>query len=199
MAETNGTVSTTNTDTQTIDNAISQTTTDLQPDNTDYKALYDAMKADRDKLKGLNDKYSSQLKDYKHKETANLTDSERLKQELEDEQGRTAELEEKIAKIQSEKVFADKGFKPDEYKCFIDVMSEFGKVTEDNATKLSTQIIELINKRVAQEKELYENSLTANNTIQTKDTNNNSATQTDDFAAFREEAKRNAQMQKITL
>lgn len=198
MAENNTTVTTTNdnTDVQTTTSTDTQIDTSLQ-DNTDYKALYNAMKADRDKLKGLNDKYSSQLKDYKHKETANLSDSERLKQELEDEQGRTAELEEKIAKIQSEKVFADNGFKPDEYKGFIDIMSEFGRITEDNATKLSTQIVDLISKRVAQEKQLYENSLTANNTVQTKD--NNSATQTDDFAAFREEAKRNAQMQKITL
>lgn len=198
MAENNTTVTTTNdnTDVQTTTSTDTQIDTSLQ-DNTDYKALYNAMKADRDKLKGLNDKYSSQLKDYKHKETANLSDSERLKQELEDEQGRTAELEEKIAKIQSEKVFADNGFKPDEYKGFIDIMSEFGRITEDNATKLSTQIVDLISKRVAQEKQLYENSLTANNTVQTKD--NNSATQTDDFAAFREEAKRNAQMKKITL
>lgn len=198
MAENNTTVTTTNdnTDVQTTTSTDTQIDTSLQ-DNTDYKALYNAMKADRDKLKGLNDKYSSQLKDYKHKETANLSDSERLKQELEDEQGRTAELEEKIAKIQSEKVFADNGFKPDEYKGFIDIMSEFGRITEDNATKLSSQIVDLISKRVAQEKQLYENSLTANNTVQTKD--NNSATQTDDFAAFREEAKRNAQMQKITL
>lgn len=198
MAENNTTVTTTNdnTDVQTTTSTDYQIDTSLQ-DNTDYKALYNAMKADRDKLKGLNDKYSSQLKDYKHKETANLSDSERLKQELEDEQGRTAELEEKIAKIQSEKVFADNGFKPDEYKGFIDIMSEFGRITEDNATKLSTQIVDLISKRVAQEKQLYENSLTANNTVQTKD--NNSATQTDDFAAFREEAKRNAQMKKITL
>lgn len=198
MAENNTTVTTTNdnTDVQTTTSTDNQIDTSQQ-DNTDYKALYNAMKADRDKLKGLNDKYSSQLKDYKHKETANLSDSERLKQELEDEQGRTAELEEKIAKIQSEKVFADNGFKPDEYKGFIDIMSEFGRITEDNATKLSSQIVDLISKRVAQEKQLYENSLTANNTVQTKD--NNSATQTDDFAAFREEAKRNAQMQKITL
>lgn len=199
MAENNTTVTTTNdnTDVQTttsIDNQIDTS----QQDNTDYKALYNAMKADRDKLKGLNDKYSSQLKDYKHKETANLSDSERLKQELEDEQGRTAELEEKIAKIQSEKVFADNGFKPDEYKGFIDIMSEFGRITEDNATKLSTQIVDLISKRVAQEKQLYENSLTANNTVQTKETNN-SANKTDDFAAFREEARRNAKMQKINL
>ena len=198
MAENNTTVTTTNdnTDVQTTTSTDTQIDTSLQ-DNTDYKALYNAMKADRDKLKGLNDKYSSQLKDYKHKETANLSDSERLKQELEDEQGRTAELEEKIAKIQSEKVFADNGFKPDEYKGFIDIMSEFGRITEDNATKLSTQIVDLISKRVAQEKQLYENSLTANNTVQTMD--NNGATQTDDFAAFREEAKRNAQMKKITL
>lgn len=198
MAENNTTVTTTNdnTDVQTTTSTDNQIDTSLQ-DNTDYKALYNAMKADRDKLKGLNDKYSSQLKDYKHKETANLSDSERLKQELEDEQGRTAELEEKIAKIQSEKVFADNGFKPDEYKGFIDIMSEFGRITEDNATKLSTQIVDLISKRVAQEKQLYENSLTANNTVQTKD--NNSATQTDDFAAFREEARRNAKMQKINL
>lgn len=198
MAENNTTVTTTNdnTDVQTTTSTDTQIDTSLQ-DNTDYKALYNAMKADRDKLKGLNDKYSSQLKDYKHKETANLSDSERLKQELEDEQGRTAELEEKIAKIQSEKVFADNGFKPDEYKGFIDIMSEFGRITEDNATKLSTQIVDLISKRVAQEKQLYENSLTANNTVQTKD--NNSATQTDDFAAFREEARRNAKMQKINL
>lgn len=198
MAENNTTVTTTNdnTDVQTTTSTDNQIDTSQQ-DNTDYKALYNAMKADRDKLKGLNDKYSSQLKDYKHKETANLSDSERLKQELEDEQGRTAELEEKIAKIQSEKVFADNGFKPDEYKGFIDIMSEFGRITEDNATKLSTQIVDLISKRVAQEKQLYENSLTANNTVQTMD--NNSATQTDDFAAFREEAKRNAQMKKIKL
>ena len=101
MAETNETV-TTNANSQTDVTQENQTTTELQQDNTDYKALYDAMKADRDKLKGLNDKYSSQIKDYKHKETANLTDSERLKQELEDEQGKTAELEERIAKIQSE-------------------------------------------------------------------------------------------------
>lgn len=198
MAENNTTVTTTNdnTDVQTTTSTDNQIDTSQQ-DNTDYKALYNAMKADRDKLKGLNDKYSSQLKDYKHKETANLSDSERLKQELEDEQGRTAELEEKIAKIQSEKVFADNGFKPDEYKGFIDIMSEFGRITEDNATKLSTQIVDLISKRVAQEKQLYENSLTANNTVQTMD--NNSATQTDDFAAFREEARRNAKMQKINL
>ena len=137
MAENNTTVTTTNdnTDVQTTTSTDTQIDTSLQ-DNTDHNALYNAMKADRDKLKGLNDKYSSQLKDYKHKETANLSDSERLKQELEDEQGRTAELEEKIAKIQSEKVFADNGFKPDEYKGFIDIMSEFGRITEDNATKL---------------------------------------------------------------
>ena len=197
MAETNETV-TTNANSQTDVTQENQTTTELQQDNTDYKALYDAMKADRDKLKGLNDKYSSQIKDYKHKETANLTDSERLKQELEDEQGKTAELEEKIAKIQSEKVFADKGFKPEEYNGLINVMSEFGRMTEENATKLSTQIIEIINKRVALEKNLYENSLTANNTVQTKETNKN-ANKTDDFAAFREEARRNAKMQKINL
>ena len=197
MAETNETV-TTNANSQTDVTQENQTTTELQQDNTDYKALYDAMKADRDKLKGLNDKYSSQIKDYKHKETANLTDSERLKQELEDEQGKTAELEEKIAKIQSEKVFADKGFKPEEYNGLINVMSEFGRMTEENATKLSTQIIEIINKRVALEKNLYENSLTANNTVQTKETNNG-ANKTDDFAAFRKEARRNAQMQKINL
>ena len=197
MAETNETV-TTNANSQTDETQENQTTTESQQDNTDYKALYDAMKADRDKLKGLNDKYSSQIKDYKHKETANLTDSERLKQELEDEQGKTAELEERIAKIQSEKVFADKGFKPEEYNELINVMSEFGRMTEENATKLSTQIIEIINKRVALEKNLYENSLTANNTVQTKETNN-SANKTDDFAAFREEARRNAKMQKINL
>ena len=128
MAETNETV-TTNANSQTDVTQENQTTTELQQDNTDYKALYDAMKADRDKLKGLNDKYSSQIKDYKHKETANLTDSERLKQELEDEQGKTAELEERIAKIQSEKVFADKGFKPEEYNGLINVMSDFGRIT----------------------------------------------------------------------
>ena len=194
MAETNETVTT---NANSTDVTQENQTTELQKDNTDYKALYDAMKADRDKLKGLNDKYSSQIKDYKHKETANLTDSERLKQELEDEQGKTAELEERIAKIQSEKVFADKGFKPEEYNGLINVMSEFGRMTEENATKLSTQIIE-INKRVALEKNLYENSLTANNTVQTKETNN-SANKTDDFAAFREEARRNAKMQKINL
>ena len=111
---------------------------------------------------------------------------------------KTAELEERIAKIQSEKVFADKGFKPEEYNELINVMSEFGRMTEENATKLSTQIVDIITKRVALEKNLYENSLTANNTVQTKDTNN-SANKTDDFAAFREEARRNAKMQKINL
>ena len=195
MAETNETVTT---NANSTDVTQENQTTELQQDNTDYKALYDAMKADRDKLKGLNDKYSSQIKDYKHKETANLTDSERLKQELEDEQGKTAELEERIAKIQCEKVFADKGFKHEEYIGLINVMSEFGRMTEENATKLSTQIVDIITKRVALEKNLYENSLTANNTVQTKDTNN-SANKTDDFAAFREEARRNAKMQKINL
>lgn len=163
---------------------------------TDYKALYETMKADRDKLKGLNDKYTSQLSDYKKEKTATMTESERLTEELETQRQTAADLQERIARIQSEKVFADKGFKPDEYSPIIETIATFGAVTEENSIKLSQQITEIIDKRVANEKQLYENSMTANNTVQT---NASSNTTHDIFSSFREQDRKNRETQKQKL
>lgn len=185
----------------TVDNANTNSQqASTQSDTTDYKALYETMKADRDKLKGLNDKYSSELSGYKKEKAATMTESERLTEELETQRQTTTELQQRIARIQSEKVFADRGYKPEEYNPIIETIELFGTVTEDNSVKLSETITDIIGKRVAQEKQLYENSMTANNTVQSQ-TNTNTNSVNDVFSQFREADKklRETQNKKLNI
>ena len=126
-----------------------------------------------------------------------MSESDRLQADLAESRKATADLEAKIAKIQSEKVFADKGFKPEEYNVFIEAMSEFGTVTEDNAVKLANAIVDSISKRVAVEKQQYENAMTANNTVKTA--TSTTETKADDFAQFRAEQKELLNHNKSTI
>ena len=183
MAEQNGTVATTTIDTAAIDTS-GQTQQQTEPE--DYKTLYEQLLAEKNNLKGQVDKYSSEIKKYKQGEKDKMSESERLQADLEESRKATADLEAKIAKIQSEKVFADKGFKPEEYNVFIEAMSEFGTVTEDNAVKLANAIVDSISKRVAVEKQQYENAMTANNTVKT-------ATSTTETKPQREPSKKGSQ------
>ena len=194
MAEQNGTVATTTVDTAAIDTS-GQTQQQTGPE--DYKTLYEQLLAEKNNLKGQVDKYSSEIKKYKQGEKEKMSESDRLQADLEESRKATAELEAKIAKIQSEKVFADKGFKPEEYNVFIEAMSEFGTVTEDNAVKLANAIVDSISKRVAVEKQQYENAMTANNTVKTA--TSTTETKADDFAQFRAEQKELLNHNKSTI
>ena len=194
MAEQNGTVATTTVDTAAIDTS-GQTQQQTGPE--DYKTLYEQLLAEKNNLKGQVDKYSSEIKKYKQGEKEKMSESDRLQADLAESRKATAELEAKIAKIQSEKVFADKGFKPEEYNVFIEAMSEFGTVTEDNAVKLANAIVDSISKRVAVEKQQYENAMTANNTVKTA--TSTTETKTDDFAQFRAEQKELLNHNKSTI
>ena len=194
MAEQNGTVATTTVDTAAIDTS-GQTQQQTGPE--DYKTLYEQLLAEKNNLKGQVDKYSSEIKKYKQSEKDKMSESDRLQADLEESRKATADLEAKIAKIQSEKVFADKGFKPEEYNVFIEAMSEFGTVTEDNAVKLANAIVDSISKRVAVEKQQYENAMTANNTVKTA--TSTTETKADDFAQFRAEQKELLNHNKSTI
>ena len=194
MAEQNGTVATTTVDTAAIDTS-GQTQQQTGPE--DYKTLYEQLLAEKNNLKGQVDKYSSEIKKYKQGEKEKMSESDRLQADLAESRKATAELEAKIAKIQSEKVFADKGFKPEEYNVFIEAMSEFGTVTEDNAVKLANAIVDSISKRVAVEKQQYENAMTANNTVKTA--TSTTETKADDFAQFRAEQKELLNHNKSTI
>ena len=194
MAEQNGTVATTTVDTAAIDTS-GQTQQQTGPE--DYKTLYEQLLAEKNNLKGQVDKYSSEIKKYKQGEKDKMSESDRLQADLAESRKATAELEAKIAKIQSEKVFADKGFKPEEYNVFIEAMSEFGTVTEDNAVKLANAIVDSISKRVAVEIQQYENAITANNTVKTA--TSTTETKADDFAQFRAEQKELLNHNKSTI
>ena len=194
MAEQNGTVATTTVDPAAIDTS-GQTQQQTEPE--DYKTLYEQVLAEKNNLKGQVDKYSSEIKKYKQGEKEKMSESDRLQADLAESRKATAELEAKIAKIQSEKVFADKGFKPEEYNVFIEAMSEFGTVTEDNAVKLANAIVDSISKRVAVEKQQYENAMTANNTVKTA--TSTTETKADDFAPFRAEKKELLNHNKSTI
>ena len=194
MAEQNGTVATTTVDTAAIDTS-GQTQQQTGPE--DYKTLYEQLLAEKNNLKGQVDKYSSEIKKYKQGEKEKMSESDRLQADLAESRKATADLEAKIAKIQSEKVFADKGFKPEEYNVFIEAMSEFGTVTEDNAVKLANAIVDSISKRVAVEKQQYENAMTANNTVKTA--TSTTETKADDFAPFRAEKKELLNHNKSTI
>ena len=194
MAEQNGTVATTTVDTAAIDTSGQ---TQQQTEAKDYKTLYEQVLAEKNNLKGQVDKYSSEIKKYKQGEKEKMSESDRLQADLAESRKATAELEAKIAKIQSEKVFADKGFKPEEYNVFIEAMSEFGTVTEDNAVKLANAIVDSISKRVAVEKQQYENAMTANNTVKTA--TSTTETKADDFAQFRAEQKELLNHNKSTI
>lgn len=194
MAEQNGTVATTTVDTAAIDTS-GQTQQQTGPE--DYKTLYEQLLAEKNNLKGQVDKYSSEIKKYKQGEKEKMSESDRLQADLAESRKATADLEAKIAKIQSEKVFADKGFKPEEYNVFIEAMSEFGTVTEDNAVKLANAIVDSISKRVAVEKQQYENAMTANNTVKTA--TSTTETKADDFAQFRAEKKELLNHNKSTI
>lgn len=194
MAEQNGTVATTTVDTAAIDTSGQ---TQQQTESKDYKTLYEQLLAEKNNLKGQVDKYSSEIKKYKQGEKEKMSESDRLQADLAESRKATAELEAKIAKIQSEKVFADKGFKPEEYNVFIEAMSEFGTVTEDNAVKLANAIVDSISKRVAVEKQQYENAMTANNTVKTA--TSTTETKADDFAQFRAEQKELLNHNKSTI
>ena len=194
MAEQNGTVATTTVDPAAIDTS-GQTQQQTEPE--DYKTLYEQLLAEKNNLKGQVDKYSSEIKKYKQGEKEKMSESDRLQADLAESRKATAELEAKIAKIQSEKVFADKGFKPEEYNVFIEAMSEFGTVTEDNAVKLANAIVDSISKRVAVEKQQYENAMTANNTVKTA--TSTTETKADDFAPFRAEKKELLNHNKSTI
>lgn len=54
-------------------------------------------KAEAQKLKGLNDNYSSQIAEYKRKEQANMTDEEKRRVEMEELKKSNQELERKFA------------------------------------------------------------------------------------------------------
>ena len=194
MAEQNGTVATTTVDTATIDTS-SQAQQQTEPE--DYKTLYEQLLAEKNNLKGQVDKYSSEIKKYKQVEKDKMSESDRLQADLAESRKATADLEAKIAKIQSEKVFADKGFKPEEYNVFIEAMSDFGTFTEDNAVKLANAIVDSISKRVAVEKQQYENAMTANNTVKTA--TSTTETKADDFAPFRAEQKELLNHNKSTI
>ena len=194
MAEQNGTVATTTVDTAASDTRVQ---TQLQTESKDYKTLYEQLLAEKNNLKGQVDKYSSEIKKYKQGEKDKMSESDRLQADLAESRKATADLEAKIAKIQSEKVFADKGFKPEEYNVFIEAMSEFGTVTEDNAVKLANAIVDSISKRVAVEKQQYENAMTANNTVKTA--TSTTETKADDFAQFRAEQKELLNHNKSTI
>ena len=194
MAEQNGTVATTTVDTAAIDTS-GQTQQQTGPE--DYKTLYEQLLVEKNNLKGQVDKYSSEIKKYKQGEKEKMSESDRLQADLAESRKATADLEAKIAKIQSEKVFADKGFKPEEYNVFIEAMSEFGTVTEDNAVKLANAIVDSISKRVAVEKQQYENAMTANNTVKTA--TSTTETKADDFAQFRAEQKELLNHNKSTI
>lgn len=63
----------------------------------DYKAKFEEMQNNYDKLKSNFDKTSSEVADYKRKEKERMNDDERKQAELEEREKRYAELEKQIA------------------------------------------------------------------------------------------------------
>ena len=98
MAEQNGTFATTTVDTAAIDTSGQ---TQQQTESKDYKTLYEQLLAEKNNLKGQVDKYPSEIKKYKPGEKEKMSESDRLQADLAESRKATAELEAKIAKIQS--------------------------------------------------------------------------------------------------
>lgn len=191
MAESNATVNTA-TDTSSVNTESVATET---TDTTDYKALYESTLKEKNNLKGLNDKYCSELKGYKDKEAEGMTDAERQAEELKKSNETIKDLTSRIARSESEKEFANAGFKPEEYNEIIECMASMDNVDIENCNKLSKAITKIITARVGAEKELFQNSLLKHNTVETTDNN----VVIDEFQGFREQNNLNALKSKITL
>ena len=99
-----------------------QTNTNVEnPDNTDYKALYEqtlkraeTAEAEASKQKGLKDTYAKENAEYKRKEAAQLPEEERKAKEWQELLDGKANLEAEVAQLKLEKEFVANGFSAEE-------------------------------------------------------------------------------------
>lgn len=85
------------------ENKVTQETTatpEPKPEETDYKALYEAEKAEREKLKASFDKSASETAEYKRKLADHLTAEEKAKMEREQAD---KELREELEQLRNDK------------------------------------------------------------------------------------------------
>lgn len=99
-----------------------QTNTNVvNPDNTDYKALYEqtlkraeTAEAEASKQKGLKDNYAKENAEYKRKAEAQMTDDEKKAKEWQELLDGKANLEAEVAQLKLEKEFVANGFSAEE-------------------------------------------------------------------------------------
>ena len=117
----------------------------------DYKALYEAEKAERAKIKNALDKSNSENAEYKRKERDRMTQEEQAAADAKARDEELAQLRQEITESKVEKIFASKGVDETAYK---DLMSAYVPfLTREQSISLSEKVVALLTKAqaVAQE------------------------------------------------
>ena len=112
-------------------------------DTTDYKALYEKEKADREKLKASFDKTASEIAELKKQSKAKMSEEEQRQAEREEREKLYQSTLAQLNEIKTSSVFAKSGIAENDYS---DLSKKLVETCGDKASEVAETIIELVKK-----------------------------------------------------
>ncbi len=137
--------------TATTSNTIATTGGTASATVIDYKALYEAEKAERAKIKNALDKSNSENAEYKRKERDRMTQEEQAAADAKARDEELAQLRQEITESKVEKVFVGKGLDEKTQKELTSLYVPY--LSREQSIALSEKIVAILSKQqaVAQE------------------------------------------------
>ena len=112
-------------------------------DTTDYKALYEKEKADREKLKASFDKASGDIAEMKRQNKAKMSEEEQRQAEQAEREALYKSTLAQLNEIKTSSVFAKSGIAESDYS---DLSKKLVETCGDKASEVAETIIELVKK-----------------------------------------------------
>ena len=112
-------------------------------DTTDYKALYEKEKSEREKLKASFDRTSSEIAELKKQNKAKMSEEEQRQAEREEREKLYQSTLAQLNEIKTSSVFAKSGIAENDYS---DLSKKLVETCGDKASEVAETIIELVKK-----------------------------------------------------
>ena len=123
--------------------AGAETPAEQTVDTTDYKALYEKEKADREKLKASFDRTSSEIAELKKQNKAKMSEEEQRQAEQAEREALYKSTLAQLNEIKTSSVFAKSGIAENDYS---DLSKKLVETCGDKASEVAESIIELVKK-----------------------------------------------------
>ena len=123
--------------------AGTETPAEQTVDTTDYKALYEKEKADREKLKASFDKTASEIAELKKQNKAKMSEEEQRQAEQAEREALYKSTLAQLNEIKTSSVFAKSGIAENDYS---DLSKKLVETCGDKASEVAETIIELVKK-----------------------------------------------------